>query len=55
MRMHTVLLCLTAAVMVAMICVATPKIEVTLNEEGTELLGVSLFKSPSAAIASTAR
>jgi len=54
MRMQTVLLGVIAALILAIICVATPQLEVTLNEPGTEVLSVSLFKPASPAMAKAA-
>jgi hypothetical protein len=44
MRLQTVLLCTAAALVVTIIWVATPQLNVMLNEAETEVIGLSLFK-----------
>jgi hypothetical protein len=51
MRMQSVLLAFGAAVVLAVIWFATPQLAVTLNETGTEVLGVSLLKPVQPALA----
>lgn len=42
MQMRLGLLLVIAALIVAVICVAAPQINVTLNEDGTEVSGIEL-------------
>lgn len=51
MRKQTVLALVGAGIIVAIICVATPQLSVTLNEAGTEVLGMSLLKPAQPALA----
>ena len=45
MRTDTTLILIIAGLVTAIICVATPQLEVTLNDEGTDILSVSV-KAP---------
>jgi len=45
MRLHTVLLFTAAALILMIICVATPQLNVMLNEAETEVIGLSLLKA----------
>jgi hypothetical protein len=49
--MRTVQLCVVAAFVTTIILLATPQFEAILNEPGTELLGLSLFKTTQTAVA----
>ncbi len=53
MRMDTTLIMVIAVLVVAIICVVTPKLEVTLNDEGTDILAVSVTGQTEPAMAKT--
>jgi len=51
MRMDSTLILIIAGLVVAIICVVTPRLEVTLNDEGTDILTISVIGQTQPAMA----